>query len=164
MNYSASINSVRCTPRLFTDGKVTNQALYNAESKILRRLYHHHHHNEQLDVHWISGDLSRVSRMLHLPFHPTRLWHIDSVAFMWRRFRLLCIFFAIQVLLNYWYPCRRLYQTPTIGTATLMLLCFNHKLFKWQTTLKRNQYFLAPSRPIFLGWCSSQLCCSSWPR
>ena len=56
-------------------------------------LWYHHHH-EQSDVTCyalteLSGDVSRGSRILHLAFHPTRSWHIDSsfsMALMSRRF------------------------------------------------------------------------------
>ena len=51
------------------------------------QMYHHHHHHEQSDVTCcalteLSGDVSRGSRILHLAFHPTRSWHIDSSCLM----------------------------------------------------------------------------------
>ena len=57
-------------------------------------LEYSHHHHQQSDVTSctpteLSGDVSLGSRILHLAFHPTRSWHIDSsfsMALMSRRF------------------------------------------------------------------------------
>ena len=50
---------------------------------------HHHNHwtgrRHVLDAQWLSGDVWRVPRMLHLAIHPARSWHIDTSSWPGKR-------------------------------------------------------------------------------